>query len=95
VFGLRARQEIAAAASSASSMPWCSLDAVVFSGDWRGPAQGPRASRRGPGVLGVAGSLDPARDRDHIISRGGAPVPLVRPASSAQIAREIHAVLQA
>jgi hypothetical protein len=43
----------------------------------------------------VAGSLDPARDRDHIISRGGAPVPLVRPASSAQIAREIHAVLQA
>jgi hypothetical protein len=44
-------------------------------------------------VLGVAGGLDAAQDRDHVISRSGVPVLLVHPDEQRQIARVVHAVL--
>jgi acetate kinase len=89
VFGLRARQEIAAAAVSLSQ-----LDAVVFSGEIGADQPEVRESvAAGLTVLGVAGGLDAAQDRDHVISRSGVPVHHVHPAQQRQIARVVHAVL--
>jgi acetate kinase len=90
VFCLRARQEVAAAAVSLTQ-----LDAVVFSGEIGADQPEVRESiAAGLAVLGVAAGLDPAQDRDRVISRGGVPVLLVHPDEQRQIAIEVRAVLR-
>jgi len=91
VFGLRARQEIAAAAVSLSQ-----LDAVVLSGEIGADQPEIRESvAAGLTVLGVAGGLHRGQDRDHVISSSGVPVLLVHPDEQRQIGRVVHAVLRA
>jgi acetate kinase len=90
VFCLRARQEIAAAAVSLTQ-----LDAIVFSGEIG--ADQPEVREliaAGLAVLGVTAGLDPAQDRDRVISRGQVPVLLVHPDEQRQIAIEVRAVLR-
>lgn len=89
VFTLRIRQELAAAAASLDR-----LDAVVFTGEIG--ADQPEVRRdvcAGLTVLGLRGDLDPAQDRDHVLSRSGVAVVLVHPDEQRQIALETRAVL--
>ncbi|WP_230313456.1 acetate/propionate family kinase [Nakamurella alba] len=90
VFGLRVRQEIAAAAASLDR-----LDAVVFSGEIG--ADQPEVRElvaAGLPVLSVHGGLDTSQDEDHVISRGGVPVLVVRPDEQRQLAIEVRRVLE-
>jgi acetate kinase len=89
VFCLRARQEIAAAATSLDR-----LDALVFSGEIGADQPEVReAISSGLGVLGIHAGLDPRQDQNRIISISGVPVLLVHPDEQRQIALEVRAVL--
>jgi acetate kinase len=88
VFCLRVRQEIAAAAANLDR-----LDAVVFSGEIGADQPEIReAVSAGLSVLGLYGDLDPAQDKNRMVSTRGVPVLLVHPDEQRQIAIEVRQV---
>lgn len=89
VFCLRARQEIAAAATSLDR-----VDAVVFSGEIGADQPEVReAIAAGLAVLGVRSGLETTQQQDRILSADGTAVALVHPDEQRQIAREVRAVV--
>jgi acetate kinase len=88
VFCLRVRQEIAAAAANLDR-----LDAVVFGGEIGADQPEIReAVSAGLSVLGLYGDLDPAQDKNRMVSTRGVPVLLVHPDEQRQIAIEVRQV---